>query len=94
VGAQALDRLGHRGVDLLGQADQEDECFHIAVADAAAVGAQDAADEGSVLVFSTCRRVRFGVNLALTAPGLGSWAAGDVLSGWLTGGGTAVRSSS
>ena len=50
VGAQALDRLGHRGVDLLGQADQEAECFHIAVSDAAAVGAQDAADERTVLV--------------------------------------------
>ena len=42
MGAQALDRLGHRGVDLLGEADQECECFDIAVSDAAAVGAQDA----------------------------------------------------
>ena len=64
MGVQALDCLGHRGVDLLGQADQEDECFHIAVSDAAAVGAQDAADECAVL--ATCRPGRFDVNLALT----------------------------
>lgn len=94
MGAQALDRLGHRGVDLLGQADQEDECFHIAVADAAAVGAQDAADEGSVLVVldMSSRPFRCQPGLDSSRPGkLGRW---DVLSGWLTGGRTAVRSSS
>ena len=46
MSAQALDRLGHRGVDLLGQVDQEGQGLNIAVSDAAAVGAQDAADEG------------------------------------------------
>ena len=50
AGAQALDRLGHRGIDLLGQADLEDQGLNIAVSDAAAVGAQDAAGEGAVLV--------------------------------------------
>jgi hypothetical protein len=50
TGAQALDGLGHHGVDLRGQADQEDECFHIAVFDAAAVGVQDAPDECPGLV--------------------------------------------
>ena len=50
MSAQALDRLGHRGVDLLGQVDQEGQGLNITVSDAAAVGAQDAADEGAVLV--------------------------------------------
>ena len=50
MSAQALDRLGHRGVDLLGQVDQEGQGPNITVSDAAAVGAQDAADEGAVLV--------------------------------------------
>jgi hypothetical protein len=49
MSAQALDRLGHRGVDLLGQVDQEGQGLNITVSDAAAVGAQDAADEGGVL---------------------------------------------
>jgi hypothetical protein len=48
---QAPDRPAYRGVDLVGQADHEGECFHIAVSDAAAVGAQDAAGEGGILVF-------------------------------------------
>jgi hypothetical protein len=48
MSALALDRLGDRGVDLLGQADQDDQGLDIAVSDAAAVGAQDAADEGVV----------------------------------------------
>ena len=37
MAAQDRDCLGHRGVDLLGQADQKDECFYIAVSNAAAV---------------------------------------------------------
>ena len=56
VGAQALDRLGDGVVDLLGQADQEGQGLDIAVPDAAAEGAQDAADECGVLVVLTCRR--------------------------------------
>ena len=47
MSAQALDRLGHRGVDLLGRVDQEGQGLNITVSDAAAVRAQDAADEGS-----------------------------------------------
>ena len=50
MGTQALDRFGHRSVDLLAQADQEAERFHIAVSDAAAVGAQDAPDERGILI--------------------------------------------
>jgi hypothetical protein len=49
MSTQALDRLGHGGVDLLGQADQQDQGLDVAVSDAAAVGAQDAPDEGAVL---------------------------------------------
>ena len=52
MSAQAPDHLGHRGIDLLGQADQEDQedqDLNIAVSDAA-VGAQDAAGEGAILV--------------------------------------------
>ena len=72
MGAQALDRLGHRGVDLLGQADQEDQGLDIAVSDAAAESAQDAADECGVLVVLDLPPGRLGVNLALTVSGLGS----------------------
>jgi len=50
MSGQALDRPGHRGVDLLGQVDQEGQGLNITVSDAAAAGAQDAADEGTVLV--------------------------------------------
>jgi len=50
MSTQALDRLGHRGVDLLGQADQKGQGLDVAVSDAAAVGAQDAPDEGAILV--------------------------------------------
>ena len=50
AGAQALDRLGYGGVDLLGQAEHEAQGLDVAVADAAAAGAQDAADERGVLV--------------------------------------------
>jgi hypothetical protein len=49
MSTQALDRLGHRGVDLLGQAGQEDQGLDVAIPDAAAVGAQDAPDEDAVL---------------------------------------------
>ena len=50
MSAQALDRLGHRGVDLLGQVDHEDQGLNITVSDAAAVGAQDAPDERGILI--------------------------------------------
>jgi hypothetical protein len=50
MAAQALDRLGHRGVDLLSQADQQDQGLDAAVSDTAAVGTQDAPDEGAILV--------------------------------------------
>ena len=48
--AQALDRLGYGGVDLLGQAEHYGQGLNVAVADAAGVGAQDAPDECAVLV--------------------------------------------
>ncbi len=94
MSAQALDRLGHRGVDLLGQVDQEGQGLNITVSDAAAVGAQDAATKALYSSFSTCRRGRFAVNPTLTVPGLESGTAGDVPSGWLTAGRGAVRPSS
>ena len=50
AGAQALDGLCYGGVDLLGQAEHEAQGLDVAVADAAAAGAQDAADERGVLV--------------------------------------------
>ena len=92
--AQALDRLGHRGVDLLGQVDQEGQGLNITVSDAAAVGAQDAADEGAVLVVLDLPSWPFRLNPTLTVPGLESGTAGDVPSGWLTAGRGAVRPSS
>jgi len=48
--AQALDRLGYGGVDLLGQAEHDGQGLNVAVADAAGVGAQDAPDESAVFV--------------------------------------------
>ena len=45
AGAQAIDRLGYGSVDLLGQAEHEGQGLGVAVPDAAAAGAQDAADE-------------------------------------------------
>ena len=50
MSAQALDRLGYGSVDLLGQIEHEGQGLDVAVADATAVGAQDAADERGVLV--------------------------------------------
>ena len=50
MGPKAFDRLGDGSVDLIGEAGHECECFYVTVADAAAVGAQDAADECGVLV--------------------------------------------
>jgi hypothetical protein len=50
MSTQALDRLGHGGVDLLGQADQQDQGLDVTVSDAASAGAQDTADEGTTLV--------------------------------------------
>ena len=73
---QVLDRLSYGGVDLLGQAEHEGQGLDVAVADAAAVGAQDAPYSS----FSICCRGRFGVNPTLTLSGLGSRAAGDVLA--------------
>jgi len=82
--AQALDRLGYRAVEFIGEPGLEGECFDVAVCDPAAVGAQDAPDEGPYSSFSTCRPGRFGVNPVLTLSGLAGWIAGDGLSGWLT----------
>jgi hypothetical protein len=50
AGAQALDGFGYGGVDLLGQAEHEGQGLDVAVPDAAAVCAQDAAGECGVLV--------------------------------------------
>jgi hypothetical protein len=41
MSTKALDRLGHGSVDLLGQADQQDQSLNVAVSDAAAIGAQE-----------------------------------------------------
>jgi|SRR6185437_10303018 hypothetical protein len=81
--AQALDRLGYGGVDLLGQAEHDGQGLNVAVADAAGVGARMRRTKALYSSFSTCRRGRFGVNPPLTASGLGSWHAGDVLATWL-----------
>ncbi len=43
--AQALDRFGYGGIEFVREAGHEGESFDIAFCDAAAVGAQDAADE-------------------------------------------------
>src|ERR1017187_2061731 len=48
--AQAPDRLGYGGVELVSEADHEGQGFDFAVPDAAGVGAQDASDECAVLV--------------------------------------------
>jgi hypothetical protein len=72
AGAQALDGLGYGGVDLLGQAEHEDQGLDVAVADTATVGAQDAADECPYSSFSTDLRRLFGVNPALTLDRLSS----------------------
>jgi hypothetical protein len=50
VGALALDGFGYGSVDLLGQVEHEGQGLDVAVPDAAAVGAQDAADECGVLI--------------------------------------------
>jgi hypothetical protein len=49
VAAQALDGFGDGGVDLGGQVEHEGQGLDVAVSDAAAVGAQNAADECGVL---------------------------------------------
>ena len=67
MSAQAFDRVGDRGVDLIGQANHEGECFHIAVSDSAPACAQDEADEGGILVVLDLSPWTFGVNVALTA---------------------------
>jgi hypothetical protein len=85
VATQALDHLGDSSVDLLGQAEHEDQGLDVAVPNTAAVGALDAPNECGVLAsFSTGRRRRFGVNPALTVLGLASWATGDELADWVT----------
>jgi hypothetical protein len=50
VATRAFDRLGYGGVDLLGQAEHEGHGLGVAVPDTVGLGAQDAADEGAVLV--------------------------------------------
>jgi hypothetical protein len=50
VDAQALGGLCYGAVDLFGQAEHEGQGLDVALADTAAVGAQDAADECSILV--------------------------------------------
>jgi len=72
MSGQALDRPGHRGVDLLGQVDQEGQGLNITVSDAAAAGAQDAADEGTVLVVLDLPSWPFRCQPTLTVPGLES----------------------
>ena len=47
---QALDGLGHCGVDLIGHAKHESQGLNVTVADPAGVGAQDAPDKCAVLV--------------------------------------------
>ncbi len=45
MASRPIDDLRHGGVDLVGEAGHEDECFCAAVPDAAAAGAQDAVGE-------------------------------------------------
>ena len=47
---QAFDCYGYRGVDVLGQAEHEGQGLDVAIADATAVGPQDALNERGVLV--------------------------------------------
>ena len=49
MGAETFDCFSDGGVDLLGEVVHEDQGLDVAVSDAAAVGAQDAPDEGAVL---------------------------------------------
>ena len=67
--AQPLDRLGYRGVDLVGEIGHEDQGLEIAIADPASVGTQDAPDECAVLVVLDLPPSPFGVNPALTLSG-------------------------
>jgi hypothetical protein len=64
--AQALDRLGYGGVQLIYEADHEDQRIRIAVPDAPAVGAQDKPDErGELVVLDLLRGAS-----SLLSPGL------------------------
>ena len=83
--AQALDRLGGGSVQFVGEPGHQDERFDVAVCDAAAVGAQDAADERCVFVVLDMPSRSFGVNLALTADRLAESAAVDGWAGVMTG---------
>jgi len=68
--AQPLDRLGYRGVDLVGEIGHENQGLDIAIADSASVGTQDATHEGGVLVVLDLSSGTFGVNVVLTVFGL------------------------
>jgi hypothetical protein len=47
---QALDSICDGAVDLVSEASHEGKCFHVAAPNPAAVGAQDAADKGGILI--------------------------------------------
>jgi hypothetical protein len=74
--AQARDGLGYGGIDLLGQAEHEGQGLDVAVPDAAAVGAQNAADERGVVGVLDLPSRTFRCQLCLDSarPGeLGRW---------------------
>jgi hypothetical protein len=81
---QALDGLGHGGVDLLGQAEHEGQGLEVAVPDAAAVGLRDAADERSVFVVLDLPSRTFRRQPGLDGVRPGELSFRDELSSWLT----------
>jgi hypothetical protein len=74
--AQAGHGISHGGVDLGGEIAHVLQGVDVALGDAAAVGAQDAAGESAYSSFSTGRRGRLGVNRSLTLSGLLESVAG------------------
>ena len=83
AGTQALDRLGYGGVDLLGQAEHEGQGLDVTVADAAAVGVQDAPDERAVFVVLDLPSPPFWCQLGLDS--VLAWEAGLLVMCWLPG---------
>jgi hypothetical protein len=74
VGAQALDCLVYDRIDLPAQNEHEGQGLDVTVSDAACEARRMRRTNALYSSFSTCRRGRFGVNLALTVSGLGDGA--------------------
>ena len=75
MSAQALDRLGHRGVDLLGQVDQEGQASISPSPTRRLQARRTRRTKALYWSFLTCRRGRFAVNPTLTVRGLESGTA-------------------